>query len=83
MHSYFCQASGIYKFRMMEAYSLLYWINSIVFLPSKIVQYLNLGNSENIKMITKIHSATYQFNDDIIMIAAETMDNIAINYLNK
>jgi metal-dependent amidase/aminoacylase/carboxypeptidase family protein len=30
-----------------------------------------------------IHSAQYNFNDDIIPIAAEVMGRVAMNYLNK
>lgn len=52
----FSEAIGVYKRRMMECFSLLYWIKCVIFLPQKILIYLNVSaNSIFIKMAQLIY----------------------------
>ena len=39
----FHMAVGIYKHRVRESYNLIYWINTIVFLPAKTLQYFGVS----------------------------------------
>ena len=43
VNTYLIQARGILKKRIIEAFSPLYWINIIIFLPQKITTYLGFS----------------------------------------
>lgn len=59
--NYFMMAIGVYKKRLKEAFSIFYWIQVIIFLPSKAVTYLKLSTpqSEKLKLIVRVLDITY------------------------
>ncbi|MFZ2316101.1 MAG: hypothetical protein WAW86_10660 [Gammaproteobacteria bacterium] len=48
MHSFFCQAIGVYKKRCFDSINPLYWIDFVLFLPQKIIIYLGLDQGSKV-----------------------------------
>lgn len=56
--SLFDQMVGMYRMRMLESFSLRYWLELLIFLPKYVVQYLG-GNAE--KLPAKLFQLSYWF----------------------
>lgn len=51
----FIEAIGVFKKRKKEAYSIFYWLDFLIFLPQKVLEYLNFPlNSVFIKILNFI-----------------------------
>lgn len=58
---YFFTAIGVYKKRLKEAFSIIYWAQVIIFLPRMVVAYLGLStlHSEKLKFIERVLNIIY------------------------
>ncbi|HAT1932904.1 TPA: hypothetical protein I8028_001970 [Legionella pneumophila] len=57
---YLIQAKGILKKRMIEAFSPLYWINTLIFLPQNIITYLGFSlDNKKTEAIMKVINVIY------------------------
>ena len=58
--NYFYEGIGVYKARIKEALSIIFWLNTLIFLPQKIIAYLDFSiKAESIKLISKIFNFIY------------------------
>lgn len=52
----FHRAAGVYKYRMLESFSPIYWVQAILFLPRSILVYLGVPSDE---IIAKLFQLVY------------------------
>ena len=52
----FAEARGVFKHRLFEAFSPLYWVNCIIFLPRRILEYLGIkGDSIAVRILQLLY----------------------------
>lgn len=77
----FSKAYGTYRARIFESFSPLYWINSIIFLPKKLLEYIGLsGESIFVKIAQVIYwiatPSLIFFRNDIYNYIAALISNV-------
>lgn len=52
----FLETIGVFKKRKMEAYSLIYWLETFIFLPQNLLNYFNFSSSS---VLSKVFNCIY------------------------
>ncbi|MDO5785886.1 MAG: hypothetical protein Q4P20_12575 [Eubacteriales bacterium] len=56
MHNCFSKAKGTFRHRIVETFSPLFWINCVIFLPRRILEYLGIkGDSILVKLFQLVY----------------------------
>jgi len=80
----FANTFGVYRSRIIESFSPLYWINFIIFIPKHLLLYIGLDSEKTAyKLLNVVLSAIWWVILGVIAIFGNQLKQFGINFINQ